>query len=152
MRAFRFKLERVLQVRRLQEDLQREAFWKAQRDLDDAKEYLRALQEEFVKYKELLRSRRSGEAEAHEVLSYERYLDYLHTAIERQRQVVDRLRAQLEEHRRALHEAVRKRQVLERLKERQEDAYRRYKNKVFQNFLDEVGSRTDLRREDICGM
>lgn len=151
MRAFRFRLERVLQVRRLQEDLQREVFWEAQRDLDDARKHLTALQEEFVRYRKLLRSRRSGKAEVQEVLSYERYVDYLHTAIERQMRVVERLEAQLEERRRSLQEAVRRRQVLENLKERQKEDYRRYRNRILQNLLDEVGART-APREEVCGI
>ena len=152
MRAFRFRLERVLQVRRLQEDLQREALWEVQRDLDDAREYLAALQREFASYMKRLRSCRSGKVEAYKVLSYERYVDYLHVAIERQRKLVEGLEAQLEERRRALQEAVRRRKVLESLKERREEDYRRYKNRIIQNFLDEVGAKTTARREDICGM
>jgi len=152
MRAFRFRLERVLQVRRLQEDLQREALWEVQRNLDDAREHLAALQREFASYMKRLRSCRSGKVEAYRVLSYERYVDYLHVAIERQRKLVEGLEAQLEERRRALQEAVRRRKVLESLKERREEDYRRYKNRMLQNFLDEVGARTTACREDICGM
>ena len=152
MRAFRFRLERVLQVRRLQEDLQREALWEVQWNLDDARGHLAALQREFASYMKRLRSCRSGKVEAYRVLSYERYVDYLHVAIERQRKLVEGLEAQLEERRRALQEAVRRRQVLESLKERREEDYRRYKNRMLQNFLDEVGARTTACREDICGM
>ena len=152
MRAFRFRLERVLQVRRLQEDLQREALWEVQWNLDDARGHLAALQREFASYMKRLRSCRSGKVEAYRVLSYERYVDYLHVAIERQRKLVEGLEAQLEERRRALQEAVRRRKVLESLKERREEDYRRYKNRMLQNFLDEVGARTTACREDICGM
>lgn len=121
-----------------------------QRKLDDARVHLAELQEGFAEYLKRLRSYRSGKAGAYEVLSYERYVDYLHMALERQRQVVEGLEAQLEERRRALQEAVRRRQVLESLRERQEESYRKYKNKVFQNFLDEVGARNKASREDIC--
>jgi len=152
VRAFRFRLERVLQLRRLQEDLRREALWEVQRELNDARGYLAELQDEFAEYTKRLRSCRSGKVEAYEVLSYERYVDYLHVAIERQRQVVEGLEAQLEERRKALQEAVRRRRVLESLKERREEDYRRYKNRIIQNFLDEVGAKTTARREDICGM
>ncbi|HID09789.1 MAG TPA: flagellar export protein FliJ [Candidatus Latescibacteria bacterium] len=141
MRSFQFKLEKVLQVRQLQEDLQREAFWEVQQDLDDARECLRSLQQEFARYRERLRSCGRKEAEVHEVLSYERYIDYLHAAIERQLQVMAGLEAQLEEQRKALQEAARRREVLERLKERQKEVYRKYRNRILQNLLDEVGQK-----------
>lgn len=141
-KSFAFRLEKVLDARRLQEKSAQREFTAAQQavaernriilDLmgreDDARRELRALQEGAV---DVPRLRMAGEFAA----SLERQLQKEYEALQAQVLVEMQKRQQLTEARKGV-------RVLEKLRDKQARAHRQGLDREERNFLDELGRRT----------
>lgn len=147
--SFVFRLERVLSVRRIQEEqaLQRQAeahseLLRAQASLDEARDRLLRAQEE-------LDERKRRDALTSEAL----HLHSLHVAgqrqtIERRRTQVSEASERLDQARKAVLEAHRAREGLDRLRQREEAAWRRLQNRQEARAADEIAVARHRAREE----
>ncbi|NLG79667.1 MAG: flagellar export protein FliJ [Firmicutes bacterium] len=146
MRRFRFRLQKLLEVRRLKEDALRQELARAQEALQREKAVLERLGAAHGATLEELRASVGGTLDVQWIAAYHRYLGFLAHRIEEQRAVVDRAAREEAAKREALIAARRARKVVEKLKER---AYARYCEEVAreeQAFLDEVGTTRYVRK------
>ena len=141
-KSFQFRMEKVLDVRRLQEKSAQREFSAAQQAVaernriilelmnreDDARRELRTLQEGAV---DVARLRMAGEFAA----SLERRLQKEYEALQAQVLVEMQKRQQLTEARKGV-------RVLEKLREKQARTHRQGFDREERNFLDELGRRT----------
>jgi flagellar protein FliJ len=141
-KSFQFRMEKVLDVRRLQEKSAQREFSAAQQAVaernriilelmnreDDARRELRTLQEGAV---DVARLRMAGEFAA----SLERQLQKEYEALQAQVLVEMQKRQQLTEARKGV-------RVLEKLREKQARTHRQGLDREERNFLDELGRRT----------
>jgi len=118
MRRFRFRLETVLRLRQREEERAQIAFAQARRRLAAEQAQLRALETDAHLHTELHARRRAAGAEPAEVLRLDDYAQALAQAIWRQEQVVAEAGEEVERRREQLHDAIRRREVLTRLRER----------------------------------
>ena len=141
-KSFQFRMEKVLDVRRLQEKSAQREFSAAQQAVaernriilelmnreEDARRELRTLQEGAV---DVARLRMAGEFAA----SLERQLQKEYEALQAQVLVEMQKRQQLTEARKGV-------RVLEKLRDKQARAHRQGLDREERNFLDELGRRT----------
>lgn len=140
MKKFKFRLQKLLEVRRLGEDLRRQELAKARQALDREKSILARLEEACAEVMQELRAGFEGALDVERIAVYYRYLSLLARHTESQRATVDLLAREEATKRAAMIAARRKRMMVEKLKER---AYARYREEVArmdQAFLDEVAT------------
>ncbi|MCR4402726.1 MAG: flagellar export protein FliJ [Firmicutes bacterium] len=153
MKRFRFRLEKLLEVRRLRENALQQDLARAQEALRREKGVLETLGAARGATLEALRANVCGTLNVQDIAAYYRYLGFLAHRIEEQRAVVERAAREEAAKRDALIAARRRRKVVEKLRER---AYARYREGILreeQAFLDEVGSMRYARKggEDLSG-
>lgn len=140
MRKFRFRLQKLLEIRRLKEDLQRQELARARQALDREKANLAELKGVQAEAIDELRAAFEGVLDVDRIASYHRYLGLLAHHIGDRQAAVGRLAREEAAKRAAVIAARRERKIVEKLKER---AYARYRDEVAhmeQAFLDEVGT------------
>lgn len=145
---FRFRLEPVLQVRkRTEETLQREL---AQRRLDWEAAYsrLRSMEEDRRRYRRELQDKRMRGMTIAELELYEAYFLRLDDDIARQESRVEKLATAMESKRSELVEAAKKKKILDRLKEKQRQAYSYEEMRQEGRFLDEIAGQNRFRRRE----
>ena len=137
-KAFKFRLETLLEVRRLREDLARRDLAVARGKVLEQNRKLQALLSEEEEGKKELRALKQREIDLVRLRLLEGYLNSLERGLRRGFQVLEELVRDEAEKRRALAEAVKGVRVLERLEERQRRAYLYELDRQEQKFLDEV--------------
>ena len=142
-KKFRFRLEKVLELRRGEADQARASFGEA--------EYARRKKEEEIEemqvyYRQLLTADRQGKTSVQSLES-----QWYHArAVQSEIAALEHQRAQLveiEEVKRAeLAEAMKKQKILEKLKENKQEAHLREVDREEQNFMDEIAQQTGRSR------
>ena len=145
---FKFNLEKVLQHRKIKEDLAKKGFMEAanavaleERKLDHMKRDLRLAREESHNWQNI------GGTEGVRLQFIEEYIVGQTERIEHQISEVERSRVRLEEKRKVLVEAGREFKALDKLKERRQEEFTKTKNKLEQKRMDETSSMTRGRRK-----
>lgn len=118
MLRFRFRLQKVLDLRAMEEQQAQIALGASQQRLTAEKAQLRALNSDAHVHTELRARRRQSGAEPEEVIRLDHYADALKQAIWRQERRVDEAVQEVESCRRLLQEAMQRREVLTRLEEK----------------------------------
>ena len=140
-KVFKFRLERLLEVRKLREDIARQETAKAVQAVREQNENLMRTLREDQEGKDALRALKQKEMDLVQIRLQEGYLGSLERKIRREFGHLQELTHAEAEARRALTEARKKVRVLERLRERQHTAYRYDLDREEQKVLDEVGQR-----------
>ena len=140
MRRFRFRLEALARLRRLEEDRRLSQFRQKRKALLDVGEELERIATEREHHTECLRDLEQGSMDLEKVLAHRRYLIHLHNqGVEKSRELEQR-NQDANVAKTYLDEAMRERKVVERLRERRYkeylDAFRREETRE----MDEVGS------------
>ena len=147
MKRFRFRLEGLLRLRKVEEDQCLQKLRTQQYALADAEARQREITAERGRIVESLRRLERGQLEMDEILRHRRYLIALENrgreisaeAIRRQADVTDAQRV--------AHRAIRERQLVERLRERRREEHGEHVRREEIRDLDEIGSGSALRRE-----
>ncbi|KLU40603.1 MAG: hypothetical protein AA931_03290 [Peptococcaceae bacterium 1109] len=134
---FKFRLEKVLRVRRLEEDQTRHRLLHRQQELREAEEHLQSLQ---VQRQDVVAFGHSQPDVQLRAAMY-KYLERLDGRIDRQRQVVSDRQEKLTQAKAQWLAARQRREVLENLREKRYDEYRLEQQRAEQKSLDEMGSR-----------
>ena len=145
-RPFRFRLERVREMRVRAEDEAKEELARAMA--------LRARSEQLlVEAVERMQAARSGQLGAasggvgiEQMLAHQAYIERAERGVQAAEIELSRQDAEVDARRRALQEAARERQVLDQLKEKQEAAHRREAERVESNQIDELALAMHRRR------
>lgn len=133
-----FKLQAVLDHRQLvEDDLKRELAEIRQR-IDAARQKLASLERKEMDTAVALKREQTDGLSSSRVVDYHAYLNRLVDRITRQKTMVGDLKEAEALKQEALHEATKKRQVLEKLKERGLERYNQEMLKKEMNFIDEI--------------
>lgn len=139
MAKFRFRLQPVLDHKQRQEDLAQVALAQAQTVQLKEEATLQALnQAEVAAIAELERQRFTGRLDIEALQLGLGYMDLLKAQILRQAQVVARVQQQTETKRQELVARVQERKTLEKLRERQLDAFTHEQNRIEAREADEL--------------
>lgn len=147
MKKFRFRLEGLLRLRKVEEDgcLQR---LRAQHGaMADVEARCDELRQDRARTVESLRRLERGELEMEEILRHRRYLVALENRTREVSAELVRRRADLHEAQRAAERAIRKRQLVERLRERRQSEHAEELRRYEVRELDEVGRGATARKE-----
>jgi len=147
MKRFRFRLEGLLRLRKVEEERSLQGLRARQAALADVRERERELATERGRTVESLRRLERGRLDMDEVLRRRRYLYLLEN---RTREVsAEGIRRQVELHeaQRLAERAVRERQLVERLRERRRGEHGERVRREELRDLDEIGGGATLRRE-----
>lgn len=145
MKAFTFRLEGLLRVRKVEEDRQVATLRQQQKQTLDLEARLESIQVAQRTSQEKLRAVAKGTLDMNEVLMLRRHLNQLAKEKMTVRADVRQRREAVRVAQRAVVAAVRNRQVVERLKQRQYEEYRGVLKKVEERELEELrrpGART----------
>lgn len=138
MVGFNFRLETVLQHRRrIEEDCQRKLA-AALADLAEEKRGLARIEATRDRYREELQQKLKNNMTASEMLLFQRYLDQLAVGIADQKTKVAAAAQLFEKSRTELVAALKKRKVLDKLKEKQIAVAAKKELKQEQDFMNEV--------------
>jgi len=138
---YRFNLQVLLDYRkRIEEGLQIELS-QIQRELKKEKQSLTAYQSEKRYYEEELVEREEKEINVSEALLYRDYLRGMRIRIKEQRDVVAKIKGDLDEKQNELLNATKKRKVLEKVKEKEWKRFKENIEKRERILIDEIGMR-----------
>lgn len=122
MAKFKFKLQSVLRLREQIEDNLKNELGKAVQKLEKEKAELRRLN--FIRDKHILEfNQKSEKAKVNELIEYNKFLSFMNVRINRQKELVNYALKNVDKIRDELIIAVKKRKIIEKLKER---AYKKH--------------------------
>ncbi len=137
--AFRFRLEKVLSVRRAEEDTARLEHARAVGWEEEARASVRALEGLLEEaHRDLDRKKREGEITAHDLYLHTLYVAGLRRSLARARDELARASDAVRRTHEHLVRAHQDREALERLREREERRWNREQARRETRFLDEV--------------
>lgn len=134
---FKFKLEPVLRVKKIMEDIKKREFGETLRAFLSAKKRLEELREERHNILKILENETIDPYRLRRALEYAQFLK---GELERLEKEVEKKRRELERKRRELMDAMKERKIMERLKEKKLEEYRREEFIKEVKLLDEIGS------------
>lgn len=151
MAKFKFRMATLLRLRESTRDQRRGELAEAYRVDELLQGRIRQLADEAARHRERCRQlARPGTVNVDHLLESQRYelsLKAARASLERQRETV---LAEIERRRQALVEADREVRTLERLRERQLDAFRAEEDRREMKRLDEVAQQGELRKEAVA--
>jgi flagellar export protein FliJ len=146
MKAFSFRLERLLGLRRLREEIAQRDFALAQKAVREQNQVLARLLLEEEGGKAELRSMKAGTLDLVRIRLQEGYLASLERGIRREGEKLQELARVESDRRRALTESRKGVRVLERYRDRQYRTWRTGVDRQEQKDLDEVAQQNPLRQ------
>lgn len=135
---FKFKLQAVLDHRQLIEDNIQKELAEIKQQLIGSQKKLETLINKETDTMHILKREQTKGLSSHDVIAYQDFLKDLSKRITLQRKAIDEICEQEEETKKALREAVKQKQILEKLKEQGMDRYHRNMLKKEQEFIDEI--------------
>ena len=145
MTRFRFPLEGLLKLRRLEEDRVKASFLLRLKDFRLREDEIAGLVRRREEAKDRLRSATGGALDIEELLRSRRFINILFGRIEEKRVELVSLRPALEEARSAHRQAATRRRALEKVRERAWKEFVREEERKERRDLDEVGQVQFLR-------
>ncbi len=140
MQKFRFKLEKILDLKQREEDERQAQFKAAQVTYEEADENLKELKNKCDTYRMGYREAQLGCIEIEQVQFYQRFIYQLENQIERETLNVKTLYDSLNIAQENLLEAVREKKKLEKLKEKHIEDYGKMLKKYEQQQVDEIST------------
>ncbi len=151
MKKFVFSLDAVLDLKRRREEVLLEELAKRVRAATAAEEVLKGLRVERRRAQGELRQLLRGRVEVDRVRETQEYVSGLDGRIELQARELHRRNEEVKACRRQVVAAAQERKTLERLRERQWEAYQKEYRREEQAFLDEVATQEYARQEKADG-
>ena len=135
---YRFRLQPVLDHRQFVEDNLKKELAEIKQQLLNAQQQLDALNRKAMKTASALKQEQRNGLSSDQVVSYHAYLQRLSDRISQQQMLASEIESKASEKQAVLLEAVKKRQILEKLKDQGLDRYNRVMLKKEMAFLDEI--------------
>jgi len=142
---YRFKLEALLNHRRHQEEVHQKKLAEANRKLVYEQKKLRVKKKEKRRYVQKLQEKQEKSATVRDIVLYMNYLGKLSIEIEEQRHRVDTAAKQFEQTRAELLAIVKKRKILEKLKEKEWLIHQQKMKNDERKLMDEIASARHAR-------
>jgi len=136
---FKFKLESLLNHRQFVEDVLQKEFSFLKKRLSEEKQIETHLREKQSHLAEELKINLQASRPVSENSLYVTYLSCLSDQIGRQQGKVEKVESEKSEKKIALMQAVKKRKILERLKDNRVDQYQQFRSQKEQEVSDEIG-------------
>jgi len=144
---FRFRFESLLKHRRHEEELAQKQLYSAQMDLLREQEDFKRLKKERRKSIYRMENRQTGSLAPHEISLALQYIRKLSEQLARQQKNVHQAEQLTATRHQALIEAVKKRRMLEKLKENEHRLYQRDLARKDLKFMDEVAVNRHARSQ-----
>jgi flagellar FliJ protein len=138
---FKFNLQPLLNHRRYLEEVLQKELAQFRKRLTSEQNKLRHLKEKKREYSQRLQQRQKVSGTASDLILYLQYLDRLSTELEHQHQQVVAAEKDFKNKRNDLIETMKKRKILEKLKENRSRAYQQQMLKNERKFMDEVAAK-----------
>lgn len=138
---FKFNLQPLLNHRRYLEEVLQKELAQFRKRLIAEQNKLRHLKEKKREYSQRLQQRQQINGTVSDLILYLRYLDRLSTELEHQHRQVVAAEKNFKNKRNDLIEIMKKRKVLEKLKENRSKAYQQQMLKNERKFMDEVAAK-----------
>jgi flagellar FliJ protein len=139
-KPFKFKLEKILQMKIEEEEEQKRVFAKAMKKLQDEEEKLKKLENLLEYKKEEFKIKLLQANEAHFFKSFSDYLEKLKKDIELQKILVEKCKLEVEIEKQKLQEKMNERKSFEKLKEKEYQKYLAEQKLAENKFLDELSN------------
>lgn len=143
MRKFEFRLQKVMETKGHLEEKLKGELATAKRKLEEEEGKLRELRERRECYRQLLREKGKAKMSVVEMLVHHAYLVRLTEEVAAQKARVDQMEEEVEKIRMELLETSKAKQILENLRQRRYEVFRRELNKLEQIFIDELSRRQE---------
>jgi flagellar FliJ protein len=137
---FKFNLQPLLNHRRYLEEVLQKELAQFRKRLTIEQNKLRLLKEKKREYSQRLQQRQKVSGTVSDLILYLRYLDRLSTELEHQHQQVVAAEKDFKNKRNDLIETMKKRKILEKLKDNRSKAYQQQMLKNERKFMDEVAA------------
>jgi len=140
MAKFNFKLASILNIKEKMEDLKKNEFGKAVRELEEERAKLARLEQMKVDCIQSFRDNLSSGVKSDDIKQHNIYLDRLKILIRMQHEAIRKAEMKVEEKRLELVEAMRERKALDILKENAYDEFLTEEKQEEQKIVDEIVS------------
>lgn len=147
MKKFNFRFEKILSFRRHQEKLRQRALAQVRQLEEKQKQEILEIQQDRQKHIEEEKQLLVGALDANKLTNYSRYYLKLKGMELSGRDVLKKIRKEVENKRQDLVAATKQRKIYEKLKERHKEKYTAEQNLLSQKENDEIGTKTYLRRK-----
>lgn len=145
MKGFNFKLENILKVKQLREDLEKAQLATLQNRYQEEEKSLLNLQDCLLSYQCQLREKQTGVMTVEMFNLYRHYFNKTNQDISKQEEVLVNLELEVTKQRDELVERVKERKILENLKQKKYYEFRKIILNEEQLFLDEIATNNYVR-------
>ena len=143
---YTFNMQTVLDHRQFIEDQLKKDLAEIRQQVMAAQQQMKLLKRKEMDTRTALKQEQAEGVSSDQVVAYHAYLKRLSDRIARQMTVIDEIRERESKKQDALLEAMKKRQILEKLKDQSLDRYNQMKLKKEMNFIDEVAINRYVRK------
>lgn len=148
MERFRFRFQRVLEVKERREELLRQQLAQRQRQLQAAETALAEAQAKLAAQREVLRSLCRGRVSVEQVSRHAAYIEQLRRQVAECRAELDKAQSAFEASRDRVLAAMTQRKGLQLIKEHDFEAFKRLTARRDQRSLDDIASRQAAKRAE----
>lgn len=142
MKQFEFKLQKVMETTKTREELRKRELAKALVVFAQNESLLEAMLERLEEQIEEYNTRKlKPSMTASDLINFSHYTEKLLTDIQHQKKTIEDLAEKVRQHREKLIEITKDKKILERLKERRYEEYRKKLRSMEQKFMDELSIR-----------
>lgn len=147
MKPFAFKLQTALNIKLKEEEKVKEELHQQTARRLETLDLLAVLEEELGKLEDRLRGHQDTRVDVDEIRRCLDYLPVIREKILRQKECIRQIEAEIDRIRQTLVELMRKRKVLEKLKERHYAQYQAEVNREEQKIIDEMATNSYYRKD-----
>lgn len=140
MKPFLFKLQTALDIKLKEEDIQKEELYQATKVYKQNLRMLTGLKNRLVEIQDILRGKQVKNIDVLEIKNCQDYIPVLNERIKQQEEKTEDSRLEMEQVRSKLLEIMKKRKILEKLKNRHYDEYMREFLREEQKQIDEMAT------------
>lgn len=142
MKQFEFKLQKVMETTKTREELRKRELAKALVVFAQNESLLEAMLDRLEEQIEEYNTRKlKPSMTASDLMNFSHYTEKLLTDIQHQKKTIEDLAEKVRQHREKLIEITKDKKILERLKERRYEEYRKKLRSMEQKFMDELSIR-----------
>ncbi len=142
MKQFEFKLQKVMETTKIREELKKRELAKALVVFAQNESLLEAMLDRLEEQIEEYNTRKlKPSMTASDLINFSHYTEKLLTDIQHQKKTIEDLAEKVRQHREKLIEVTKDKKILERLKERRYEEYRKKLRSMEQKFMDELSIR-----------
>ncbi len=147
MKPFKFRLQKLLEFREMEEEQNQLAFGRVQAEYKFALDELQRLIQHRDTAVDLFCKKQKNGLKIEEFKLFQNYFDKFNEDIQNQRQKIEKIQAILHEKQKLLIEAVQKRKIVEKFKEKRFNQYYSQQLQDEQKMIDEVGTQAFVRKK-----